>query len=126
LCRISIRCVIVVSGGAPVGYISRGSLLRWRRNATRLASDAPAALAAEPFGSRAAETAAAICRQSNELLRAIESARPGSRAAEIIGGASKIQELTADLLGCSRQEGPSLFAALNESDLQFAAAARSD
>ncbi len=53
LCRVTIRRVVIVRGGTPVGVVSRSSLLGWMRHAlppraeqeieTSMASDAPSA-----------------------------------------------------------------------------------
>ncbi|MDA1052586.1 MAG: diguanylate cyclase [Planctomycetota bacterium] len=113
LCRVSLRGVIVVKQGRPVGMISRGSLLRWFTNLLAatpgarlevptseqipeedgLPSPEPresAAMIARALAREVAELESRIERESNDLVPAV------------VSGVSRIEELLNDLLAFSR------------------------
>ncbi|MCR4413269.1 MAG: diguanylate cyclase, partial [Thermoguttaceae bacterium] len=109
LCRVSIRRVIVVEQGQPIGTIARSTLLRWFRNtviANGLLESAPQVsrdLETDPHRSkeRLAETAREMAQQIAELEdRLREDAE--DLVPHVVGGATRMQELLDDLLAYSR------------------------
>ncbi len=109
LCRVSIRRVIIVDQGQPIGTIARSTLLRWFRNtviANGLLDSAPqisSDLESDPHRSkeRLAETARAMAEQIAELEgRLREDAE--DLVPHVVGGATRMQELLDDLLAYSR------------------------
>ncbi len=110
LCRVSIRSVVILSSGCPVGVITRGSLLRWASNV--LSSDAlskeseqlkmtRAETAWETPQARIIRTAQAVMHEGSLLERSMEHSVPDLVPC-VIGAASKMQELVNDLLACAR------------------------
>ncbi len=112
LCRVSIRSVIIVRDAAPVGFVSRGSLLRWFNNRTsavrspgRFASDElqtnPSAIP-QWDGQCLKDTAAVLVEQARSLFDSIRDNSPDELLPRIVGGVSRIQELANDLLAETR------------------------
>jgi diguanylate cyclase (GGDEF)-like protein len=104
LCRVSIRSVVIVSDGAPVGVITRGSLLRWATNMHRaqtLGSPESADAGSESPHQRIVRTSEAMIAEAGRLA---ECTRQGcdDLIPHIVGGVSRMQELVTDLLACSR------------------------
>ncbi|MFZ5833058.1 MAG: diguanylate cyclase [Planctomycetota bacterium] len=108
LSRVSIRRVVIVRGGCPLGTISRATLLRWYRNlviAKGIRQEGRARTAPPLEATRArcrvAETAGELARQANELKQRF---RDGTRdlMPHIVGGATGMQELCNDLLAYSQ------------------------
>ncbi len=106
LCRVSIRRIVVVRDGHPVGTISRGALLRWFRNLVLSSGRLPD----EPEGDsekhgvplgreRLLATAKELCRQvvSLEEIASDETNTLDSA----VGPATRMQELIDDLLAHS-------------------------
>jgi two-component system, cell cycle response regulator len=106
LCRVSIRTVVIVRDGEPVGLITRSSLLRWASNvfrADRLAHERQLAEATgfESPRERILHTARAIADESEKLaFMAVEKSIDLMPC--VVGGASRMQELVTDLLAYSR------------------------
>jgi diguanylate cyclase (GGDEF)-like protein len=109
LCRVSIRRVVVVKQGRPTGTVSRGTLLRWFHNlvafrglatAERLpASEADLDMSRSQ--ERLAKTARELARQASDLeLRFQEEGV--DLVPNVVGGATRMQELVNDLLAHSR------------------------
>jgi len=112
LCRVSIRRVVVVDRGRPVGTISRGTLLRWFRNLVLskgpLDSGLPCGLPGEidPFRSkeRLAQTAGELAEQVSTLYWHLNRDEE-DLVSHVVGGATRMQELVDDLLAYSRYAG---------------------
>jgi diguanylate cyclase (GGDEF)-like protein len=104
LCRVSIRSVVINRGGAPVGVIHRGSLLRWFSNTIAQAQRGNGAnLEVEPKDTlrqrrRLSSTVTILSDQVVALCRAIADHRQQDLVPGVVGGVSRIQELTNDLL----------------------------
>jgi len=104
LCRVSVRSVIVVNDGRPVGAITRSALVRLFQNSTLLAAIRPVEFVATSGGGRGdLQTAAArITSESTRLVTAL--APDGDDPLPCtIASASRMQELIGDLLGCLRR-----------------------
>ncbi len=108
LCRVSIRRVVVVQNGRPVGIISRGSFLRWYIN--WLTTHDPEAVASgdQQLHRRMAQArsnvrlaAEAIIQQASQLKQS-SSQTQAEFLPELIDRASAIQELVNDMLAESR------------------------
>ena len=109
LCRVSIRRVVIVKDGCPTGTVSRGTLLRWFHNLVAFRGLATLeglpAIDAEADLSRSQErlvkTARELARQASGLEQ-----RLGDDAVDlvpnVVGGATRMQELVNDLLAHSR------------------------
>jgi diguanylate cyclase (GGDEF)-like protein len=104
LCRVSIRSVVVSRDGAPIGVIHRGSLLRWfsntiaqsrRKPRVALKRDVAGALAQRR---RLSSTVTVLSDQVIGLCRAIADQNQHDLVPGVVGGVSRIQELTNDLL----------------------------
>ncbi len=106
LCRVTIRRVVIVRDGQPVGTISRGALLRWFRNlvvSSGRLSDEQKVDNDElglPLGrQRLVETSKELERQAVALEQTIaDKANP---LACVVGAATRMQELIDDLLAHS-------------------------
>jgi two-component system cell cycle response regulator len=110
LCRVSIRTVVIVKCGVPVGVITRGSLLRWASNvfrAEQLGRTSTSrehtcdATGCETPRERILRTALAVAREGEKLGRLAQNG-DNDLTPCVVGGASRIQELVTDLLACSR------------------------
>jgi len=109
LCRVSIRRVVIVAEGRPVGTISRGTLLRWFRNLVLSkglldASGGPGMpFEKDPHRSRErlAETAETIATLASQLRQRLHD-DPRELVPFVVGGATRMQELVTDLLAFSR------------------------
>ena len=106
LCRVTIRRIVIVRDGHPVGTISRGSLLRWFRNLVvnsgripeKTDSDDSSSL---PLGrKRLIETAKELQRQAISLEETISN--DANHLTCAVGAATRMQELIDDLLAHSR------------------------
>ncbi len=112
LCRVSIRRVVVADAGRPTGTISRGTLLRWFRNLVFSKGlidqeGMPSSTAeADPYRSRQrlAETSRELSEQVAELERCLIASR-ADLVPQVVGGATRMQELLDDLLAFSRYGG---------------------
>jgi diguanylate cyclase (GGDEF)-like protein len=105
LCRVSIRSVVVSRDGAPIGVIHRGSLLRWFSNTIAQTRRSPAhpTLKRDVAGvlaqrRRLSNTVTVLSDQVIGLCRAIADQNQHDLVPGIVGGVSRIQELTNDLL----------------------------
>jgi diguanylate cyclase (GGDEF)-like protein len=112
LCRVSIRRVVVVDRGCPVGTISRGTLLRWFRNLVLSKGALDQGLPCGPHGEidpfrskeRLAQTAGELAEQVSNLYWHLN--RDGDDlVSHVVGGATRMQELVDDLLAYSRYAG---------------------
>ncbi|MBN2022919.1 MAG: diguanylate cyclase [Pirellulales bacterium] len=109
LCRVSIRRVVIVADGCPVGTISRGTLLRWFRNLVLSKGLVETTSTPEPHDEkdphrskdRLAETAETIAGLARELQRRLRE-DPRDLVPFVVGGATRMQELVTDLLAFSR------------------------
>jgi CBS domain-containing protein len=109
LCRVSIRRVIIVSEGRPVGTISRATLLRWFRNLVLgkgLVENEfmpTPDMQSDPYHSklRLVETARQLARQAENLSKQFEEDGEDLMPL-IVGEATGMQELLNDLLAFSR------------------------
>jgi len=113
-CRVSIRRVIIVKDRRPVGVISRGTLLRWYSHWTnRRLHNAP--IASVPAVSRAhvQQMADFLAEEAASVRDKLRSA-PEFTVPVILDGATRIQELTTNLLAASRTEMPPGYDAMNE------------
>jgi len=104
LCRISIRQVVIVADGRPVGMLGRGGLLRWFSNLLVCQrvdrSDKPDATSS--VHDQLASTAGQLVQVATDLKQSVVDGRSG-QIPRIVGGASRMQELINDLLACSRE-----------------------
>ncbi|MFO0899178.1 MAG: diguanylate cyclase [Pirellulales bacterium] len=109
LCRVTIRAVVVIDEGQPVGVISRGTFLRWFGNRLRLAE---AELAPEAFydvreqrqelaRESAAQLVQAISHHAAIMERAL-SQESADLTSPVVGAASRMQDMLLDLLSWSR------------------------
>jgi diguanylate cyclase (GGDEF)-like protein len=111
LCRVSLRRVLVVEQGRPVGVISRESFLRWFCNwtaANRPASDEGNSdkLRHRQFG--LTKIAEALADRGGQLKRQL-AAEHEDYIPYVVGEATRMQELINDLLGhCQQARLPAL------------------
>ena len=121
LCRVSIRGVVIVREGRPVGMISRASLLRWFTNMLSLN---PNSLLTEYSPDQPPETGdlPVLPAEPRENISMIAQAILGEaslldqRLREdscelvpvVVGGVSRIEELINDLLSYSRYVAPAV------------------
>ena len=109
LCRVSIRRVVIVEGGEPVGTIARSTLLRWFRNMViangLLESGPPAAeqpkADAHRSRQRLVETTRELAQQVSGLHQRLADSGEDV-VAHVVGGVTRMQELLDDLLAYSR------------------------
>lgn len=118
LCRVSIRRVVIVDHGEPIGTIARSTLLRWFRNmviANGLVNSGPPGPSpseADPHRSRQrlVETTRELAQQVSGLdARLADSGE--EVVAHVVGGVTRMQELLDDLLAYSRYGASSADAA---------------
>lgn len=115
LARVTIRSVVIVNRGRPTGLISRDSFLRFFINTlavNRTAEIFPEIDAAEralldltlqlPPEERIAQTVRQMVTEASDLERRLAVEQPGELAPNVVGGASRMQELANDLLAMSR------------------------
>jgi diguanylate cyclase (GGDEF)-like protein len=107
LCRVTIRRIVIVRDGHPVGTISRGALLRWFRNLVlssgRISEDLESDPADPglPLGrEHLVRTAKELQRQAISLEETVSN--EGNHLACAVGAATRMQELIDDLLAHSR------------------------
>ncbi len=108
LCRLTIRRVIVVHQGKPVGVISRGSILRWFGNWGEIREYLPREerLASEEFHHRRSksllvEWVQRLATQVSELQRTV-AMDEFDFVPSVVDHATRIQELTNDLLASTQ------------------------
>ncbi|OHB84749.1 MAG: hypothetical protein A2V98_23520 [Planctomycetes bacterium RBG_16_64_12] len=111
ICRVALRCVVIVKEGRVTGTISRGTLVRWVRNLVitkgLLDSEELPKLARnlDPHRSqeRLAETARELGFQAARLQQCFrDNEETEDLVPYVVGGASQMQELVNDLLAYSR------------------------
>ncbi len=107
LCRVSLRRVVIVRHGHPVGTISRGALLRWFRNLVVSSGRIADPQSLEPGQSglplgrqNLLQTAAELERQALALQETVSDQANSLSAA--VGPATRMQELLEDVLAHSR------------------------
>jgi diguanylate cyclase (GGDEF)-like protein len=116
LCRVSVRSVFVVEDGAPVGIISRTSLLRWFSNAiasrslgdgaTKELPPAPHSQIGGSSTSSAVRTVDAMGEELDRLRASLVVGEPGrDRTPLVIWAVSRLQEMVNDLLASSHYLG---------------------
>lgn len=118
LCRVSIRRVVIVDNGEPIGTIARSTLLRWFRNmviANGLLDSGlpgPVPSEADPYRSRQrlVETTRELAQQVSGLDAHLADAGEDV-VAHVVGGVTRMQELLDDLLAYSRYGASSADAA---------------
>jgi two-component system, cell cycle response regulator len=108
LCRVSIRCVVIVRGNRPTGSISRASLLRWFHNLViskglvereymqRFDAESPFRIKDHLI-----DTTQQLTHQADDLLRRFQNGDEDLMPC-IVSRASGMQELIDDLLAYSR------------------------
>ncbi|NQT37271.1 MAG: diguanylate cyclase [Planctomycetes bacterium] len=108
LCRVSIRRVVIVKDGRPIGTISRGTLLRWFSNLAASRGLVENETSADPrFNVDAHRSRECLVELAQELSR--QAIELGHRCGEetddlvpyVVGGATRMQELVNDLLSYS-------------------------
>ncbi len=104
LSRVSVRRVVIVRGGRPLGVVSRGSMLRWYSNwvAARPVTafgDEEGQVAAT-HRTRVIQGAKAVAECAADLSTAVNP-QVDDLVPPIIDGISKLQELINNLLSCS-------------------------
>jgi diguanylate cyclase (GGDEF)-like protein len=111
LCRVSLRRVVVVREGFPVGIVSRASFLRWQA-AREAKAEAARGPTAGPAAAGAASLAAALSARAAALQRRLRDCGTDESAGPLlIGEVSQLQELLAELLAdAGRGTGPAEFA----------------
>lgn len=118
LCRVSIRRVVIVDNGEPIGTIARSTLLRWFRNMViangLLESGLPgsAISEADPYHSR--QRLVETTRELAQQVSGLDAHLAGSGedvVAHVVGGVTRMQELLDDLLAYSRYGASSADAA---------------
>jgi diguanylate cyclase (GGDEF)-like protein len=111
LCRVTMRRVVVVRDGMPVGVIDRSVLLQWFRNWLQVSGADEGAVAPSPSEdgprigmSEMQRTAAALADESERLSRnlAVAAETPDLLVPILVDSTSKMQELLSDLLAQSR------------------------
>ncbi len=109
LCRVTIRRVVIVRDGHPVGTISRGALLRWFRNLVLESGRIPEGHGFEdgesglPLGrQRLIQTARELQRQAVALEKTVSD--EANQLVGAVGPATRMQELIEDLLAHSRDD----------------------
>ncbi len=107
LCRVSLRRVVIVRNGYPVGTISRGALLRWFRNlvvSSGRISDPQGFLPSQaglPVGRQnLMKTAKELQRQAVALEETVTD--EANSLSSAVGPATRMQELLDDVLAHSR------------------------
>ena len=104
LARVTLRRVVIVRGGKPVGTVSRGSLLRWFHNwliASGELSQPAADLALDDANGLTRQMAAeALAERANRLVQNLSDPL-NDPIPPMIDAVSKIQELANDLLAGS-------------------------
>lgn len=113
LCRVSIRRVVIVKSGYPTGVVSRANLLQWFSGAALAqawsASEHAARLIPDERarGSLLTHTAAELQAQTT-ALHADLAAEGDDPARLVLGAATRIETLLADLLGQSSYQPPTV------------------
>ncbi|MGV3605672.1 MAG: diguanylate cyclase [Planctomycetaceae bacterium] len=112
LCNVTLRSVVIVSDGCPVGLVNRSSLIRFFTNAQAVyrGLDELVDESEDAIESRQAEgdshhlrfqrTIEAMTEEAG-LLRGQLSEKPAELVPFIVGGASRMQELANELLAIS-------------------------
>lgn len=108
LSRVTVRRVIILHAGRPVGLISRSTLIRWLHNS--LLADPAEPLASAEFVAAADDVAdrlrSTIDRLSNQIAALQQSVHSSQGAATpvIVSAATRIQELVDDALMLSADQ----------------------
>lgn len=118
LCRVTLRAAVIVKNGEPTGLITRGSLLRYFINSLsaggQMHGETSEGLETAPVARssvlelqrRILQTVQAVSDEAVDLQDRLTELEQDHLAFELVpclvGGASRIQELTNDLLACSR------------------------
>jgi two-component system, cell cycle response regulator len=120
LCRVSIRRVVVVSQGQPIGMLSRDTYLRWYSNwliakgvakaPERFGFGEEMAMLEENFDQpitpreRLLKTANTLVRNGNIMVEQLqENENIEEMIPCVVGGATRMQDLATDLLGHCQQ-----------------------
>jgi len=106
LCRVALRRIIIVQEGAPVGAVSRGSLLRWFH--CRLVAlgmlpdkeDGDGVPTSDETRETLIRTAQRISDEAEEFIRGLAGGE-GDLQAQVIATATQLQGLTTELLAQS-------------------------
>ncbi len=126
LCRVSIRQVVIVRDGAPVGLISRGTLVRWYSHwldatgESAPSSKRPGAkVAVDSARASIAKIAVQLSRLAGQFDAGLAEAVENGPVPYIVGGASQMQELINDLLAFSKFADDANFLAAGPLDIDF-------
>lgn len=118
LCRVSIRRVVIVDNGEPIGTIARSTLLRWFRNMViangLLESGLPGSAISEADPYRSRQRLVETTRELAQQVSGLDAHLAGSGedvVAHVVGGVTRMQELLDDLLAYSRYGASSADAA---------------
>lgn len=103
LARVSIRGVVIVDDGGPVGYIGRQTILRWLANSVWARDEVNTDVAHSRHVR--IQTIAHVSRMLEEeaghIGKVIQDLPPFEQQALVVGTVSRMQELMNDLLACS-------------------------
>jgi two-component system, cell cycle response regulator len=108
LCRATIRRVVIVRDGRPVGVVSRGSILRWVGNWGVAGVTHPYSPARELDDARRQTLREQLIRVLDALERHVGRLRQRADVdaldlgPAVVEEASRVQELASDLLGCAQ------------------------
>jgi signal-transduction protein with cAMP-binding, CBS, and nucleotidyltransferase domain len=102
LSRVTVRRVIILQAGRPVGLISRSTLIRWLRNASLTGPDdssksADASVLADDVTERLRSTIDRLTSQIAALQQRVEYSQ-GAVTPVVVSAATRIQELVDDAL----------------------------
>ena len=113
LCRVSLRRVIIVQDGYPVGSISRGTLLRWYANwlaahrSVSWSETEPSTDEQSRWRTGLTGTTQTLVQSAMRLHRQLDAGPPHEELLPIlVASVSEMQELVNDLLADTRMDGP--------------------
>ncbi|MEX1040465.1 MAG: diguanylate cyclase [Pirellulaceae bacterium] len=103
LARVSIRGVVIVDHGSPVGYIGRQSILRWLANSVWARSEVNTDVAHGRLEriQTIAHVSQMLEEEAGHIGQVIQDLPPFEQQALVVGTVSRMQELINDLLSSS-------------------------
>jgi CBS domain-containing protein len=103
LARVSIRGVLIVDKGSPVGYIGRQTILRWLANSVWARSETRLEIAhsRQDRIENIAQVAQMLEEEAGHIGASIRTLEPFEQQALVVGTVSRMQELINDLLASS-------------------------
>ena len=118
LSRVSLRAVVIAKNGRPTGVISQSGLLRWLTNSLAVGTlavprheiddftpERPESLTdIEVSGNQLSVTATQLASVATQLQKQLDGEKEGELIPTVVGGATRIQELTNDLLAFTRHQ----------------------